>query len=112
MATAICSLVTGTPVNNDVAMTGEVTLTGQVLPIGGLKEKTLAAHRAGIRTIIAPAKNGPDLEELPPKIRRSMKFVLVESMEEVLATALMEKEKGAEPSCAVGAASVGPTGAA
>ena len=80
--------------NKDVAMTGEITLRGRVLPIGGLKEKTLAAHRAGIRTIILPAKNRADLEELPPKIRRSMKFVPVESMEEVLATALVAKEKG------------------
>jgi ATP-dependent Lon protease len=71
-----------------------------VLPIGGLKEKTLAAHRAGIRTIIAPARNSPDLEELPPKIRRSMKFVLVESMDEVLATALVAKDAGAGPACA------------
>ena len=65
MATAICSLVTGTPVNSDVAMTGEVTLTGQVLPIGGLKEKTLAAQRAGINTVILPARNEVDLEDVP-----------------------------------------------
>jgi len=99
IATSLISALSSTPVNKGVAMTGEITLRGRVLPIGGLKEKTLAAHRAGIRTIIAPAKNSPDLEELPPKIRRSMKFVLVESMDEVLATALVAKEKGADPSC-------------
>jgi ATP-dependent Lon protease len=100
IATSLISALSSTPVNKGVAMTGEITLRGRVLPIGGLKEKTLAAHRAGIRTIIAPAKNGPDLEELPPKIRRSMTFVLVESMDEVLATALVAKEKGSGPSCA------------
>jgi ATP-dependent Lon protease len=100
IATSLISALSSTPVNKGVAMTGEITLRGRVLPIGGLKEKTLAAHRAGIRTIIAPAKNSPDLEELPPKIRRSMKFVLVESMDEVLATALVAKDAGAGPACA------------
>ncbi|HEY5998552.1 MAG TPA: endopeptidase La [bacterium] len=107
IATSLISALSSTPVNKAVAMTGEITLRGRVLPIGGLKEKALAAHRAGIRTIIAPAKNGPDLEELPPKIRRSMKFVLVESMEEVLATALVAAEKGADPSCTTDAAVAG-----
>ncbi|MHB8835730.1 MAG: endopeptidase La [Candidatus Methylomirabilia bacterium] len=95
IATSLISALTCTPVNKAVAMTGEITLRGRVLPIGGLKEKTLAAHRAGIRTIILPAKNRADLEELPPKIRRSMTFVTVDSMDEVLATALVAKEKGA-----------------
>jgi len=99
MATSLISALSSVPVNKDVAMTGEVTLRGRVLAIGGVKEKTLAAHRAGIRTMILPARNRPDLEELPPKIRRSMKFVLVESMEEVLKTALVVKEKGSGPSC-------------
>ncbi len=106
IATSLISALAGRPVNKAVAMTGEITLRGRVLPIGGLKEKTLAAHRAGIRTIIAPAKNSPDLEELPPRIRRSMKFVLVESMEEVLATALVAKEKATHPSCDTDAALV------
>ena len=75
MATAICSLVTDTPVNNDVAMTGEVTLTGQVLPIGGLKEKTLAAQRAGITTVILPSRNEADLEDVPEELRKGMTFV-------------------------------------
>ena len=72
MATAICSLVTGTPVNSEVAMTGEITLTGQVLPIGGLKEKTLAAQRAGITTVILPSRNEADLEDVPEELRKGM----------------------------------------
>ena len=72
MATAVASLVTGTPVSADVAMTGEVTLTGQVLPIGGLKEKTLAAQRAGITTVIMPARNEADLEDVPEELRKGM----------------------------------------
>ena len=99
IATSLISALTNTPVNKGVAMTGEITLRGRVLPIGGLKEKTLAAHRAGIRTIILPALNRADLEELPPKIRRSMTFVPVESMDEVLATALVAKETGAGKKC-------------
>jgi len=91
-------------------MTGEITLRGRVLPIGGLKEKNLAAHRAGIRTITLPAKNRADLEVLPPKIRRSMTFVPVESMDEVLATALMAKEKSQGASC--GEEVPAPTGSA
>ena len=65
MATALASLATGVPVSEDVAMTGEITLTGQVLPIGGVKEKVLAAERAGIGTVILPQENEPDLEDLP-----------------------------------------------
>ncbi len=74
MATAICSLVTGTPISSEVAMTGEVTLTGQVLPIGGLKEKTLAAQRAGIHTVIIPTRNQVDLEDVPENLRADMKL--------------------------------------
>jgi predicted ATP-dependent protease len=88
MATAICSLVTGTPVSNDVAMTGEVTLTGQVLPIGGLKEKTLAAQRAGITTVILPSRNEADLEDVPEELRQGMTFVPVERVEQVWETAM------------------------
>jgi ATP-dependent Lon protease len=99
IATSLISALSGRPVNKDVAMTGEVTLRGRVLPIGGLKEKTLAAHRAGIRTIVLPALNKADLDELPPKVRRSMKFVPVESMDEVLATALVAKDAGTEATC-------------
>ena len=88
MATAICSLVTGRPVNSDVAMTGEVTLTGQVLPIGGLKEKTLAAQRAGIRTVILPSRNEIDLEDVPEHLRRDMKFIPVDRVEQVWRAAM------------------------
>ena len=88
MATAVASLVTGTPVSADVAMTGEVTLTGQVLPIGGLKEKTLAAQRAGITTVIMPARNEPDLEDVPEELRKGMTFVPVERVEQVWKAAM------------------------
>ena len=88
MATVVCSLVTGTPVSNDVAMTGEVTLTGQVLPIGGLKEKTLAAQRAGISTVILPSRNEPDLEDVPEELRQGMTFVPVERVEQVWEAAM------------------------
>ena len=88
MATAICSLVTGTPINSDVAMTGEVTLTGQVLPIGGLKEKTLAAQRAGITTVILPSRNEADLEDVPEELRKGMTFVPVDRVEQVWEAAM------------------------
>lgn len=88
IATALISALTDTPTTGELAMTGEVTLRGRVLPIGGIKEKALAAHRAGIKTIILPAKNKSDLEEIPPKVRRTMDFITVESMEEVLSAAL------------------------
>ncbi len=88
MATAICSLVTGTPVSSDVAMTGEVTLTGQVLPIGGLKEKTLAAQRAGITTVIMPSRNVGDLEDVPEELRKGMTFVPVARVEQVWEAAM------------------------
>jgi ATP-dependent Lon protease len=91
IVTSLVSSLTGIPVSKDVAMTGEVTLRGRVLPIGGLKEKVLAAHRAGIRTIILPQKNKMDIEEIPPKIKRTMHFVTVDTIEEVLATALDRK---------------------
>jgi ATP-dependent Lon protease len=88
MATAIASLVRGVPVAEDVGMTGEITLTGQVLPIGGVREKTLAAQRAGLKRVILPRDNEPDLHELPAETRRELEFVLVDSIDEVLAAAL------------------------
>lgn len=90
IATAIASALTETPVRKDVAMTGEVTLRGRVLAIGGLKEKTLAAHRAGIKTLIIPFENEKDLEEIPKKILKKIKFYKVKHMDEVLARALCE----------------------
>jgi ATP-dependent Lon protease len=87
MATAIASLVRETPVADDVAMTGEITLTGQVLPIGGVREKVLAAQRAGLDRVILPRENEHDLDELPPETRDSVGFVLVDSIGEVFAAA-------------------------
>jgi ATP-dependent Lon protease len=87
MATAIASLVRETPVADDVAMTGEITLTGQVLPIGGVREKVLAAQRAGLGRVILPSENEHDLEDLPEETRDSVAFVLVDSIEDVFATA-------------------------
>jgi ATP-dependent Lon protease len=87
MATAIASLVRGKPVADDVAMTGEITLTGQVLPIGGVREKVLAAQRAGLDRVILPRENEHDLDELPPETRAAVGFVLVDSIGEVFAAA-------------------------
>jgi ATP-dependent Lon protease len=87
MATAIVSLVRGVPVSDEVAMTGEITLTGQVLPIGGVREKTLAAQRAGIKRVIIPHENEPDLEELPKETRQELNFVLADTVGQVLEAA-------------------------
>ncbi|MGH2877094.1 MAG: endopeptidase La, partial [Solirubrobacteraceae bacterium] len=95
MVTALASLLSGRAVRADVAMTGEVTLTGQVLPIGGLKEKALAAARGGLRTVIAPALNEPDTEEIPPHLRGVLTLVFATTIDEVLAAALnRRREKG------------------
>jgi len=91
MVTALASLLTGRPVRSDVAMTGEVTLTGQVLPIGGLKEKALAAQRSGIKTVIAPELNEPDIEEIPEHLRRQLRFVFVSDVGQVLEAALANR---------------------
>ncbi len=91
IATAITSVLTGKPVNKDVAMTGEVTLRGRVLPIGGLKEKTLAARRAGIKTVIVPKRNAKDLDDIQKIVKKSLNFVLADHMDEVLKAALVDK---------------------
>ena len=88
MFTAIVSLLTGIRVRHDVAMTGEISLRGRVLPIGGLKEKTLAAHRAGIKRVLVPERNKADLDEVPKEIRDELEFVFVSKLEEVLEAAL------------------------
>ena len=93
MATAIVSLVSGRRVKPQVGMTGEITLRGQVLPIGGVKEKILAAHRNGLRTIILPKRNKPDIDDVPDEIKKAMKFVFAESMDDVLEAALETKTK-------------------
>jgi ATP-dependent Lon protease len=91
MATALASLLSGRPVRSDVAMTGEITLTGQVLPIGGLKEKALAAQRNGIRTVIAPKLNEQDVDEIPEHLRKDLEFRFVSTVEEALETALQRR---------------------
>ena len=88
MTTAITSLLTGRAVRPDVGMTGEVTLQGRVLPIGGVKQKVLAAQRAGLTTVLLPARNGPDLDDVPESVRDEMTFHLVENVAEVLQLAL------------------------
>ena len=91
MATALISALSGLPVRRDVGMTGEITLRGRVLPIGGLKEKLLAAHRAGLKTVLLPKKNEKDLVDIPRRVKRDLNLVLVERMEEILAQALVDK---------------------
>ena len=91
MATALASVFTNAPVKKDLAMTGEVTLRGRVLPIGGLKEKTLAARRAGIRTMIIPKENEKDLDDIPKYLRKDMHFIFAKTMDDVISTALRNK---------------------
>src|SRR4051812_11981185 len=93
MATAMVSALTGIPVRKDLAMTGEITLRGRVLPIGGLKSKILAAHLAGARMVMLPRKNEKDLRDIPEEIRKQLKIVLVDSMEQVLENALRRKPR-------------------
>ncbi|WP_025640217.1 endopeptidase La [Schnuerera ultunensis] len=93
MATAAISALTNKPVNNNIAMTGEITLRGRVLPVGGIKEKALAANRIGIKKVLIPFENSKDLEEIPEKIRRKMDFVAVKNMEQVLEHALLEEDR-------------------
>jgi ATP-dependent Lon protease len=102
MATALASLITVRPVRSDVGMTGEITLRGQVLKVGGVKEKILGAHRAGIRTVILPHDNQGDLEDVPVPVRSSMIFAPVERVEQVLALALepVSSERPAEAASA------------
>jgi ATP-dependent Lon protease len=88
IATALVSLVTGRPMRSDTAMTGEITLTGQVLPIGGLKEKALAAQRAGVTRVIAPKLNEPDLEDFPESLTSDVEFLFLDSIDQVLDEAL------------------------
>jgi len=102
MYVAIASLLMGKPVRPDVAMTGEITLRGMVLQVGGIKEKVLAAHRAGIKRIVMPKRNEKDLKEIPEEIREEMSFSFVQRMSEVLELVLAdgseERVPGAAPS--------------
>ena len=90
MFTALVSLLTGMPVRHDVAMTGEITLRGNVLPVGGIKEKVLAAHRAGIKRVIMPERNLKDLVDVPEQAKKEMEFFYVKKMDELLPLALTE----------------------
>jgi ATP-dependent Lon protease len=96
MATAIASLLTGRPVRRDLAMTGEITLRGRVLPIGGLKSKLLAAHLAGVKTVLIPKRNEKDLVDVPDEVRSQLSIVPVETMDEVLRAALIDSPRPAE----------------
>jgi ATP-dependent Lon protease len=91
MATAVLSAFTNKPVSKNVAMTGEVTLRGKVLPIGGLKEKTLAAYRAGYKTVIIPKENAKDVEEIPQNVREKINFVLTDDIGAVFKNALITR---------------------
>jgi lon protease len=93
MATAILSALSNIKVREDIAMTGEITLRGRVLPVGGIKEKLLAAHRAGIYNIILPYENEKDLEDLPKDVKDEMSFTLAQSMDDVLKVALLKEKK-------------------
>ena len=91
MCTALVSAFTQIPVKKDVAMTGEITLRGQVLPVGGIKEKVLAAHRAGVKKVLLPKKNEKDIDEIPQNVKDKLEFVLIETAEEALKHALVEE---------------------
>jgi ATP-dependent Lon protease len=96
MATSIVSVLTGIPIRRDVAMTGEITLRGRVLPIGGLKEKLLAALRAGITTVFFPKDNEKDLAEIPDSVRKSLKLIPVSHVDDVIGQALLRKPDAIE----------------
>ena len=96
MIMALVSLFSGHPVRGDVGMTGEVTLRGRILPVGGIKMKVLAAHRAGLKTVVLPQRNASDLDDIPREIRESLNFVLVNSIDEAIDAALMITEDPSE----------------
>jgi len=106
MVTALVSALTKRPVRHDVAMTGEITLRGRIMAIGGLKEKVLAAHRMGIRTVIAPSENRTDAVKIPKDILRDMRMIWVDHMDEVIAAALVFDTPPALPEAEAGVAPV------
>jgi ATP-dependent Lon protease len=110
--TAMASILTGRPVRDDVAMTGEITLRGRVLPIGGIKEKVLGAHRAGLRRVLLPTRNEADLDDIPADLRNQMQLVMIESIDEVLREALMPARAAAGSNGSSKAAPVRPNGGA
>ena len=91
MATCLVSALTRIPVRKDVAMTGEITLRGRVLPVGGVKEKVLAAHRAGVKTVLCPMENKKDIRDIPKVVRNNITLVTVEHMDQVIPVALAEE---------------------
>jgi len=93
MATAIVSLASGRKIKPNLGMTGEITLRGQVLRIGGVKEKILAAHRAGLRTVILPRRNEQDLDDVPDEIKKIMKFIFVDTVDEVIKNSLEPSDR-------------------
>jgi ATP-dependent Lon protease len=97
MATALTSLISGRPVRADVGMTGEITLRGQVMPVGGIKEKVLAAHRARLKTLLLPSRNEADLEDIPEEVQNEMEFIFVETIHEIIKHALEDKPVEGEP---------------
>src|SRR5207302_2512906 len=96
IAASLASLLSGRPVRSDVAMTGEITLRGKVLPVGGIKEKVLAARRAGIKTIILPRRNERDLEDIPTEVRNELEMIFVDTVDEVLGYALRNGDEVVE----------------
>ncbi|MPZ15799.1 MAG: hypothetical protein GEU73_15485, partial [Chloroflexi bacterium] len=116
MMTALVSLALGRPVQGDVAMTGEITLRGKVLPVGGIKEKVLAAHRVGIKKVILPRLNERDLDDVPTELRKEIAFVLADTADDVLERALdiavAPAEQRGERHAAVGAGADREAGAA
>ncbi|HZP45144.1 MAG TPA: endopeptidase La [Candidatus Binataceae bacterium] len=111
MTASIASLLTGRPVRSDLAMTGEITLRGKVLPVGGIKEKVLAARRAGIKTVILPRRNEHDLDDIPPEVRAEMEIVFVDTIDDVLAHAFRSADGASESGQADAAAQVRPEAA-
>lgn len=98
MATAMISALTGIKVRNDIAMSGEITLRGRVLPVGGIKEKVLAAHRVGIKILLLPKENKRDYTEIPENVRQNIEFIWVEHLDDVLEKALLKERRS--PECA------------
>ena len=97
MATSLVSLISGRKVKRKLGMTGEITLRGQVLPVGGIKEKVLAAHRNGLKTVILPKRNEFDLDDVPEEIKNKMQFIFAETVDEVLEAALEKKRTTKKP---------------
>jgi ATP-dependent Lon protease len=96
MFTAVASLLLGCPVRSDVAMTGEISLRGRVMPVGGIKEKLLAAHRAGIKHVLIPVKNRRDLDDIPSDVKDEMKVTLISTVDEILPLVLEAPRKSAD----------------